>query len=79
MRERLQTDVVRAARQAFDLSEQRLREGTVDLVTVLTTQQTLFQAQDTLGAGAIRPPAGRGEPVPGAGRRLAAGRGRQAE
>lgn len=47
-RERLQAEVVRAARQAFQLSEQRLREGTVDLVTVLTTQQTLFQAQDTL-------------------------------
>ena len=27
---------------------QRLREGAVDLVTVLITQQTLFQAQDTL-------------------------------
>ena len=47
-RERLQTEVVRAARQAFQLSESRLREGTVDLVTVLTTQQTLFQGQDTL-------------------------------
>ena len=40
--------VVRAASEAFRLSEQRLREGTIDLVTVLTTQQTLFQAQDTL-------------------------------
>ena len=48
IRERLQNEVVRAARQAFELSEQRLREGTVELVTVLTTQQTLFQAQDTL-------------------------------
>ncbi len=48
IRERLQTEVVRASRQAFELSEQRLREGTVDLVTVLNTQQTLFQAQDTL-------------------------------
>jgi NodT family efflux transporter outer membrane factor (OMF) lipoprotein len=47
-RERLQAEVVRASRQAFELSEQRLREGTVDLVTVLNTQQTLFQAQDTL-------------------------------
>mgnify|MGYP006274258945 CR=1 FL=1 len=47
-RERLQTEVARAARQAFELSERRLREGTVDLITVLTTQQTLFQAQDTL-------------------------------
>jgi outer membrane protein, multidrug efflux system len=48
LRERLQNDVVRASREAFDLSEQRLREGTIDLVTVLNTQQTLFQAQDTL-------------------------------
>lgn len=48
IRERLQTEVVRASKQAFDLSEQRLREGTVDLVTVLNTQQTLFQAQDIL-------------------------------
>jgi NodT family efflux transporter outer membrane factor (OMF) lipoprotein len=47
-RERLQGDAVRAAREAFELSERRLREGTVDLITVLTTQQTLFQAQDTL-------------------------------
>ena len=28
--------------------EQRLREGTIDLVTVLQTQQTLYSAQDTL-------------------------------
>src|SRR4030095_3919736 len=28
--------------------EQRLREGTVDLVTVLQTQQTLYQADDAL-------------------------------
>jgi NodT family efflux transporter outer membrane factor (OMF) lipoprotein len=47
-RERLQSRAVAAARQAFQLSEQRLREGTVDLVTVLNTQQTLFQAQDAL-------------------------------
>jgi NodT family efflux transporter outer membrane factor (OMF) lipoprotein len=47
-RERLQAEAVRAAREAFELSERRLREGTVDLITVLTTQQTLFQAQDTL-------------------------------
>jgi len=47
-RERLQSEAVRSAREAFQLSEQRLREGTVDLITVLNTQQTLFQAQDTL-------------------------------
>jgi outer membrane protein TolC len=47
-RERLQRDVVASSRRAFDIAEQRLREGTVDLVTVLQTQQTLFQAEDAL-------------------------------
>ncbi|MGE3149254.1 MAG: efflux transporter outer membrane subunit [Pseudorhodoplanes sp.] len=47
-RERLQREVVTSSRRAFDIAETRLREGTVDLVTVLTTQQTLFQAQDAL-------------------------------
>jgi NodT family efflux transporter outer membrane factor (OMF) lipoprotein len=44
----LQRDVVTSSRKAFDIAETRLREGTVDLITVLNTQQTLFQAQDTL-------------------------------
>lgn len=48
LRERLQGEVVTSSRRAFDIAEQRLREGTVDLVTVLQTQQTLYQAQDTL-------------------------------
>jgi outer membrane protein TolC len=47
-REMLQRDVVTSSQRAFDISEQRLREGTVDLVTVLQTQQTLYQAQDAL-------------------------------
>ncbi|HVY57544.1 MAG TPA: efflux transporter outer membrane subunit [Xanthobacteraceae bacterium] len=47
-RERLQTAAVASARKAFDISETRLREGTVDLVTVLQTQQTLFQNEDLL-------------------------------
>ncbi len=47
LRERLQRDVVTASRRAFEISEQRLREGTIDLVTVLQTQQTLFTAEDT--------------------------------
>lgn len=47
-RENLQRDVVAASRRAFELSERRLREGTIDLTTVLTTQQTLFQAEDVL-------------------------------
>ena len=37
-----------ASRRAFSISEQRLREGTIDLITVLNTQQTLYQAQDAL-------------------------------
>ena len=36
------------ARKAFMLSEERLRQGTIDLVILLNTQQTLFQAQDAL-------------------------------
>ena len=47
-RERLQRDVVASSRKAFEISETRLREGTIDLVTLLNTQQTLFQAQDSL-------------------------------
>lgn len=45
LRERLQRNVVTSSQRAFDISEQRLREGTVDLVTVLQTQQTLYTAQ----------------------------------
>jgi NodT family efflux transporter outer membrane factor (OMF) lipoprotein len=47
-RESLQREVVVSSRRAFEIAETRLREGTVDLITVLNTQQTLFQAQDTL-------------------------------
>ncbi|MGA7386797.1 MAG: efflux transporter outer membrane subunit [Pseudolabrys sp.] len=47
-RERLQREVVTSSRRAFDIAEQRLREGTVDLVTVLQTQQTLYVADDAL-------------------------------
>jgi NodT family efflux transporter outer membrane factor (OMF) lipoprotein len=45
-RERLQQQVVDASRRAFDIAQTRLREGTVDLVTVLITQQALFTAED---------------------------------
>jgi outer membrane protein, multidrug efflux system len=44
--ERLQGQVVTASQQAFNIAETRLREGTVDLTTVLITQQALFNAQD---------------------------------
>ncbi len=45
---RLQRDVLSASRRAFELSEQQLRAGTADIVTVLNTQLTLFQAEDAL-------------------------------
>lgn len=45
--EALQRQAVVSSRRAYELSEQRLREGTVDLITVLNTEQTLFQALDT--------------------------------
>jgi len=46
--ERLQHAVVQSSRRAFEISEARLREGTIDLITVLNTQQNLFQAEDLL-------------------------------
>ena len=45
---RLQREVVSASQRAFGLAEQQLRAGTADIVTVLNTQLTLFQAQDVL-------------------------------
>jgi outer membrane protein TolC len=45
---RLQREVVAASRRAFQLSEQQLKAGTADIVTVLNTQLTLFQAEDVL-------------------------------
>jgi outer membrane protein, multidrug efflux system len=46
--ENLQTKVVSSSRRAFNLSEQQLRAGTINLVTLLQTEQTLFQAEDAL-------------------------------
>jgi multidrug efflux system outer membrane protein len=45
---KLQREVVAASKRAFQLSEQQLRAGTADIVTVLNTQLTLFQAEDAL-------------------------------
>jgi NodT family efflux transporter outer membrane factor (OMF) lipoprotein len=47
-RERLQREAVLSSRRAFKLTDDKLREGTVDMVTVLTVQQTLFQNEDLL-------------------------------
>ncbi len=44
--ERLRIVAVAAARRAYDITEERLREGTVDIVILLNTQTTLFTAQD---------------------------------
>lgn len=46
--ERLQRESLESSRRAYELAGQRLREGTVDIVTVLNVQQSLFQAEDAL-------------------------------
>jgi NodT family efflux transporter outer membrane factor (OMF) lipoprotein len=48
LQERLQTDVVTASRKAFEVAETQLRGGTVNLITVLQAQQTLFTAENNL-------------------------------
>jgi outer membrane protein TolC len=47
-RERLQRQVVASAQTAYNIVESRLNAGSVDNLTVLVTQQALFNAQDTL-------------------------------
>ncbi len=46
--EALRARAVESARRALDLTEQRLREGTIDVIILLNTQQSLFSAQDAL-------------------------------
>jgi outer membrane protein, multidrug efflux system len=46
--EKLQADAVAASQKAFDVSETQFRGGTVNLLTVLQTEQTLFTAENTL-------------------------------
>ncbi len=46
--ERIQENVVKASRRAFVLSEQQMNSGTVNMVTLLQTEQTLFAADDAL-------------------------------
>lgn len=43
-----QTDVVTAAQRAYEISEAQYHAGTIDLLTVLSTETTLFQAQQML-------------------------------
>lgn len=45
---KLQAAAVSAARRAYQAAEMRLHEGTIDIVTLSTTETTLFQTQDQL-------------------------------
>ncbi len=46
--EALQAAATRSAERAYAISEAQLRAGTIDLITVLNTQQTLFNARNQL-------------------------------
>jgi hypothetical protein len=48
LQERLKTAQEKSAAEAFRISELQYRQGETDLLSVLTTQQTLFTAQDQL-------------------------------
>jgi outer membrane protein, multidrug efflux system len=48
LQERLQIEAVKNSQKAFDVSEVQLRAGTINLITVLQTQQTLLTAENTL-------------------------------
>jgi outer membrane protein TolC len=46
--EALETEAVRTAQRSADIAGAQLQAGTVDIITVLNTQTTLFGDQDTL-------------------------------
>jgi multidrug efflux system outer membrane protein len=46
--EKLQIEAVKSSQKAFDVSETQLRAGTVNLITVLQTQQTLLTNENQL-------------------------------
>jgi outer membrane protein, multidrug efflux system len=46
--ETIQERVVSSSRRAFNLSEQQLKAGTINLVTLIQTEETLFTAEDQL-------------------------------
>ena len=45
---RLRDQAVSAARRAFRITDDRIAAGTIDIVTLLNTQQTLFSSEDLL-------------------------------
>jgi len=48
LQEVLQRRAVAEARKAFDLSEQKLRQGALDLTTLIQVEETLFTQEDML-------------------------------
>jgi NodT family efflux transporter outer membrane factor (OMF) lipoprotein len=48
IQEMLQRRAVAEARKAFDLSEEKFRQGTLDLTTLIQIQQTLYTQEDLL-------------------------------
>jgi multidrug efflux system outer membrane protein len=46
--ERLQQDAVRSARKAYEISSAQLRSGVIDITTLISVQQTLFNAEDAM-------------------------------
>jgi outer membrane protein, multidrug efflux system len=48
LQERLQVEAVASSRKAFEVSETQLRAGTINLITVLQTQQTLLTNENNL-------------------------------
>ena len=47
-------DVVESSQRAYTITEARLKEGTIDIVTVLQAEQTLFGAQDALALARLQ-------------------------
>ena len=46
--EALRAEAAARATRAYNIAEAQLRAGTIDLITLLNTQQTLFSARNTL-------------------------------
>ncbi|MFT4080470.1 efflux transporter outer membrane subunit [Rhodomicrobium sp.] len=46
--ERLQREAVQAARRAYEISQAQLQGGIIDITTLLSIQQTLFSAENSL-------------------------------
>lgn len=45
---KLQGEAAAAARKAYEVADARMREGTIDIITLSTTETTMFQSQDVL-------------------------------